>query len=72
MMHTLKLFDVVALLEDVPDGNVFRGQVGTIVEKLADDVFEVEFNDDAGVVYAQATLRADQLLHLHHAPVNPS
>ncbi|MCU0482342.1 MAG: DUF4926 domain-containing protein [Anaerolineae bacterium] len=58
-MHTLKLFDIVALLDDVPNDNVYHGQVGTIVEKLADDVFEVEFNDDNGVVYVQATLRAD-------------
>ncbi len=71
-MHTLKLFDVVAVLEDVPNENVYRGQVGTIVETVADSVFEVEFVDDNGVVYAQATLRADQLLHLHHAPVNPA
>ena len=68
-MQKLKNMDVVALLEDVPDENLFRGQVGTVVEKLTDDVFEVEFNDDNGAVYAQATLRADQLLHLHHAPM---
>ena len=69
-MQNLKILDVVALLEDIPHDNVFRGQVGTIVEKLADDVFEVEFHDDNGVVYAQATIRAEQLLHLHHAPMN--
>ena len=68
-MQKLKIMDVVALLEDVPDENLFRGQVGTVVEKLTDDVFEVEFNDDNGAVYAQVTLRADQLLHLHHAPM---
>ncbi len=28
-MHTLKLFDVVVLLEDVPNENVYRGQVYT-------------------------------------------
>ena len=68
-MQKLKNMDVVAVLEDLPSENIFRGQVGTIVEKLTDDVFEVEFNDDNGAVYAQVTLRADQLLHLHHAPI---
>ena len=69
-MQKLNILDVVAVLEDIPHENIHRGQVGTIVEKLADDVFEVEFSDDNGVVYAQATIHANQLLHLHHAPIS--
>ncbi len=54
-MHDLpKLLDVVALLEDVPDHGLQRGQVGTVVEELAPGVFEVEFADDAGRTYGQA------------------
>jgi hypothetical protein len=34
--------DVVALLEDVPSRGLVRRQVGTIVEKLAADLYEVE------------------------------
>ncbi len=63
------VLDVVALLEDVPDEKLVRGQVGTIVEELADDHYEVEFSDDEGRTYAQAPLRADQLLRLHHRRV---
>lgn len=37
--------DVVALIDDVPEKGLQRGQVGTIVEMLAPDVFEVEFSD---------------------------
>ncbi|RMH74597.1 MAG: DUF4926 domain-containing protein [Calditrichaeota bacterium] len=65
----MKLLDVVALTEDLPAQNLYRGQVGTIVEILDDGVFEVEFTDDEGQTYAMATLRADQLMVLHYRPV---
>jgi hypothetical protein len=46
-----------------------RGQVGTVVEQLAAEVFEVEFSDDDGCTYATLPLRTDQLLVLHHHPM---
>lgn len=57
---------VVALLEDRPGQGLVRGQVGTIVEQRAPDVFEVEFSDDHGRIYAMASLRSSQLLRLHN------
>ena len=63
------LLDVVALMEDLPDRGLRRGQVGTVVECLASDVFEVEFSDDRGRTYASLALRTDQLMALHHRPV---
>lgn len=68
MHDTPKLLDVVALLEDVPDHGLRRGQVGTVVEELAPDVFEVEFSDDHGRTYALLALRAGQLIVLHYEP----
>jgi UDP-N-acetylglucosamine pyrophosphorylase len=44
----LQLLDVVALKEDLPDHHLLAGQVGTIVELLAPDVYEVELSDDDG------------------------
>lgn len=38
----IKLLDVVALLSDLPDFGLCRGQVGTIVEEYEPGVFEVE------------------------------
>jgi hypothetical protein len=64
----LRLLDVVALVEDLPQQQLQRGQVGTIVEILAPGVYEVEFSDDAGKTYALAALRAEQLLALHYEP----
>ncbi len=58
--------DVVALLTDIPDQGLVRGQVGTVVEQLADNTFEVEFIDDEGQAYAELALPGSELLVLHH------
>ena len=60
----MKLFDTVALLEDIPTLNLYRGQVGTIVEEYELDVFEVEFVDAKGQTYALETLEASRLMLL--------
>lgn len=65
-MDNIKPFAVVALLEDVPERGLRRGQVGTVVEPLAPGVFEVEFSDNQGRTYGTLALRADQLIVLHH------
>jgi len=65
-MESIKPFAVVALLEDIPERSLRRGQVGTVVEPLAPGVFEVEFSDNEGRSYATLSLRADQLIILHH------
>jgi hypothetical protein len=51
----MKLLDVVALLEAVPNYQLYRGQVGTIVEVYEPKVFEVEFSDLNGRAYAIET-----------------
>ncbi|MCX8103073.1 MAG: DUF4926 domain-containing protein [Candidatus Bipolaricaulota bacterium] len=68
MSNLIHVLDVVALLEDLPERNLRRGQVGTVVEELAPGVFEVEFSDNEGRTYALLALRAEQLLVLHHQP----
>ncbi len=65
----MKLLDVVALLEDLPSLGLDRGQVGTIVEEYEPGVFEVEFSDPTGRAYAIETLKAPQLMVLHHQPL---
>lgn len=64
----IQLLDVVALTADLPEKGLLRGQVGTVAELLAPGVFEVEFSDDEGRAYAQASLKNDQLLVLHYQP----
>ena len=59
------MLDTVALVDDLPDKGLQRGQVGTVVEQLAPGVYEVEFADNDGRAYALLALRAEQLMVLH-------
>jgi len=63
-----KLLDVVALTENLPERDLVRGQVGTIVEVHEPGVFEVEFSDDDGCTYALLALKASQLMRLVYEP----
>lgn len=69
MNDAIQLLEVVALTEDVPERGLSRGQVGTVVESLAPDVFEVEFCDDNGRNYALLALRTNQLMVLRYRPL---
>ena len=69
MKVPIKLLDVVALTADLPDYKLWRGQVGTIVEILAEgEAFEVEFCDREGRTYESVGLRPDQIMVLHYEP----
>jgi hypothetical protein len=62
------VLDVVALLADLPEQNLARGQVGTVVEALDNEMALVEFSGDDGRAFALVPcLRAD-LLVLHYTP----
>ena len=66
---TINVLDVVALLLALPDDGLVCGQVGTVVEELGSDTYEIEFSDDEGRTYAHRALRSDQLMVLHHRPM---
>ena len=68
MTANARLLDVVALTVDLPDKELVRGQVGTVVELLAPGVLEVEFSDDQGRTYAQLALPDSHLMVLHYQP----
>ena len=69
-MNTIKLLDVVALMVDLPEYNLRRGQVGTVVEILAGGkAVEVEFSDRDGRTYESLGLRPDQIMVLHYEPI---
>jgi hypothetical protein len=59
-------FGVVALLRDLPEQGLARGQVGTVVEQLDDKNWLVEFSDDQGRAYAVAPCQRVDLLILHY------
>ena len=66
----IKLLDVVALTQDVPEHNLKRGEVGIVVEILANgEAFEVEFSDDNGQMYKCLSFLASQLEVFHQEPI---
>jgi hypothetical protein len=72
-MSNVKLLDVVALTVDLPQYNLWRGQVGTVVETLAEGTaFEVEFSDRDGRTYESVGLYPEQFMVLHFEPVPPN
>ena len=79
-ISTVKLLHVLALTVDLPEYNLWRGQVGTVVEELASGAaFEVDFSDllaaalryRNGRTYESIGLPPDQIMVLHFEPVPP-
>ena len=67
-MKTVPLLALVALLEDIPEHKLSRGQMGTVVEYLqreGERAFLVEFSDEDGETIAMLPLPADQVIVLH-------
>ncbi len=57
---------VVAILKDVPEEGIVRGQVGTLVESLAPAVWLVEFSDTMGRTRALIEVREEEMVTLHY------
>lgn len=68
---SIEQYDTVAVLVDVPEDNLRRGSVGTVIEKWTEDAYEVAFSDKkTGVDYAQVVLKKDQIIKLYFAPAS--
>ncbi|MES1244845.1 MAG: DUF4926 domain-containing protein [Acidobacteriota bacterium] len=69
MEDTIQILEVVALTDDIPEHNLQRGQVGTVVDILGGGrALEVEFSDRSGRTYASLGLRPDQVMVLRYEP----
>ncbi len=65
---SIPILVTVALIVDLPEHNLTRGQIGTVVEHLESDgdtAELVEFADTEGQTYAMAPVQPEQLLVLH-------
>jgi len=67
-IESSSLLNSVALLTDLPERGLFRGQVGVIVESLDDATALVEFCDDQGRAYAMAPCSLEAMLVLRNMP----
>jgi hypothetical protein len=66
--YEIQLLDVGALATDIPKYNLFRGEIGAVVECYPNDGYEVEFIALDGYTYALVTLRGSQLIPLRQKP----
>lgn len=71
-MDKIKLFDVVALIEDLPKYKLRRGEIGAVVEVHPTDGYEVEFVSQDGHTYALIAATKDQLIVLRQKPSHTS
>ena len=62
----LNLNDSVALLTDLPQNQLEKGQVGTIIDVKSTNVFEVEFVNQTGQTLSFALVNAVDLLKLNY------
>ena len=65
----LPVLTAVALLYDVQESALARGQVGTVVEDLDENTALVEFSDDEGRAYSVAPCPWSALLPLKTSPL---
>ena len=68
MSSKIELLDVVALLVDLPEAGLERGEVGTVVEIFHNDHYEVEFCNNKGQAYAMLAIAGKDLLVLVYKP----
>lgn len=66
MKRKIGMLDVVALLVDLPEAGLINGEMGTVVEILAPNVYEVEFADKQGQTYAELAVDGANLMLLHN------
>ena len=66
----IKLLDVVALTQDVPEHNLKRGDIGTVVEILSNgEAFEVEFSNAYGQMSKCLSFLTSQLKGPYQEPI---
>ena len=65
----IELLDVVAVLKPFPSHKLVKGSVGTVVEVLDREHFEVEFSDRTGETYASFAVNHADLMVLRYEPL---
>lgn len=66
MLNDIKILDPVAVVEDLPEHGLRRGEVGTVVDVWKDGALEVEFSDNSGEAYAFVAINSDKLMPLYY------
>jgi len=64
----MEIFDEVVVLQDLPEQQITKGQVGTIIEARDAATYIVDFSYLSGLSYLKTTISVSLLLRLRHAP----
>ncbi len=64
-METLHLHDVVALTQPIPEHNLRRGDVGTVLDIGPNNQYLLEFSNRNGIPYATPTVSAEGLMKVY-------
>lgn len=67
-MSQIRLHDVVALTQPLPEHNLRRGDIGVVIDAGPNAQYLVEFSDRNGVPYATPTVSADGLMKVYLQP----
>jgi len=57
-----ELFDVIEVIADIPEHQLYAGMQGTVVVVHSEDAYEVEFTDEAGETLALLALHPHQFI----------
>lgn len=68
-MNKLKELSTVALLKDLPEKKLKKGDVGTVVLELSDKMVEVEFVNTDGTTRLISSVPVEQLIRLNFDPI---
>lgn len=61
MNSIINEIDIVALIEDLPELGLNKGQMGTVVDISESGVFLVEFSNENGEMIALESLKREQI-----------
>jgi hypothetical protein len=64
-MNRINELNMVALLKGIPEHNLSKGQVGTVVEKLNEKTYEIEFTNSKGETLITTPVASKDLILLH-------
>lgn len=67
-MEKLNELTAVALLKDLPESELRKGDVGTVVLELSDKMVEVEFVNKDGTTHSITVVPVEALIKLNMDP----
>ena len=65
MYSNIQILDVVALIQNIPQENLSKGNIRTVVEFLDNDDFLVEFCDKSGRTVKMLELSNTQIMKIN-------